>query len=372
MKTSAEERAWTCAYLGFVTVPSDRAHCVHILSMCDALVSAGHDTELLAHPSDVETATPREIRTRFGLENTPRITWIPSDGRRLVRSGRVLAQSYRAGRRHPRAYTRKALPALGALLGRAHGVILELHQTEMTRADRIAFSLARHSRRLRIVCISSSLARLIAERYRLDESTLVVAQTGHNLPIRRDYHAESAKGRRLVAMYVGTFAPGRGLETIFQLAQRHPGVDFIVIGGAAPTDQLTANVEVRVRVPHGEVPELLGRADVLLMPYTRNAQLPGGGGRTAEYCSPLKMFEYLSTGRSIIASNLPSIAEILKHESNCLLVDPESVDEWSAALARLASDPALRERLSRGAAATAERHTLERRLRKIFDEARIQ
>ena len=69
--------------------------------------------------------------------------------------------------------------------------------------------------------------------------------------------------------------------------------------------------------------------------------LPDGGGGTAEYCSPLKMIEYLSAGRSIIASNLPSIAEIMVDESNCLLVEPESVDEWCAAVARLASDAAL-------------------------------
>jgi glycosyltransferase involved in cell wall biosynthesis len=370
MRTSAQERTRSCAYLGFVTVPSGFAHCVHILSMCDALVTAGYDTELLAYPNGAETASLDEIRARFGLKNTPRITWIPESRSRLGRIARTLTESYRAGRRHSQAYTRKALPALGALLGGAESVVLELHQTDMPRAERIAFGLARHSRRFRIVCISSPLARLIAEKYGLEESALIVEQTGHSLPIRYDYDAKSAESRRLVAMYVGSFAPVRGVGTVFQLAELHPGVDFIVIGGTVSSDRLPANVDVRDRVPHAEVSGLLSQADVLLMPYTRACQLPGGDGRAAQCWSPLKMFEYLSAGRSIIASDLPSIAEILTDESNCLLVSPESLDEWSAAFTRLASDSLLRTRLSRGAAETAEHHTLERRLGRIFGEVR--
>ncbi len=370
METSAEERAWTCVYLGFVTVPSGFAHCVHILSMCDTLVTTGHPTELLAHPNGVEAVAPDEIRRRYGLHNTPQITWIPESKSRLARIARTLLESHRAGRRHSQAYSRKALPALGALIGGVESVVVELHQTDMPRAERIAFGLARRSRRFRIVCISSPLARLIAEQYGLDESALIVEQTGHNLPIRYDYDAYSAESRRPVAMYVGSFAPVRGVDTVFRLAERHPGVDFIAIGGTVASDRLPDNVEVRDRVPHADVPELLSQADVLLMPYARACQLPGGDGRAAQCWSPLKMFEYLSAGRSIIASNLPSIAEILTNESNCLLVAPESIDEWSAALSRLASDSSLRMRLSRGAAETAEYYTLERRLARIFNEVR--
>jgi glycosyltransferase involved in cell wall biosynthesis len=171
-------------------------------------------------------------------------------------------------------------------------------------------------------------------------------------------------------MYVGTFAPGRGLETIFELARRNPDVDFVVVGGQAPPGQIPSNATVQGRVPHADVPGLLSQADILLMPYTKGAMLHNGSGGTAEYCSPLKMIEYLSAGRSIIASNLPSIAEILVHESNCLLVGPESVDEWSAAMERLKHDAELRVRLARGAAQTAEHHTIRGRVGRILEHAR--
>jgi glycosyltransferase involved in cell wall biosynthesis len=108
------------------------------------------------------------------------------------------------------------------------------------------------------------------------------------------------------------------------------------------------------------------------MPYTKGAMLPDGGGGTAEYCSPLKMIEYLSAGRSIIASNLPSISEILVDGSNCLLVDAESGEEWSAALERLEHDAALRAHLAHGAAQTAGQHTILGRVGRILERVGTQ
>ena len=49
-----------------------------------------------------------------------------------------------------------------------------------------------------------------------------------------------------------------------------------------------------------------------------------------------------------------------------LLVDPDSVQEWSAALERLEHDARLRAHLAHGAAETAGRHTNLGRVHRIF------
>jgi glycosyltransferase involved in cell wall biosynthesis len=210
---------------------------------------------------------------------------------------------------------------------------------------------------------------MVAREYGLPESSLIVEHTGSSFAVHRDYGPSSGDGRRLLAMYVGTFAPGRGLETMFALAERHTGVDFCLVGGQEYPGELPSNVSLQPAVSHADVPELLSRADILLMPYTRGTMLPDGHGGTAEYCSPLKMFEYLSAGRSIIASDLPSIAEVLVDGSNCLLVDPDSIEQWSAALSRLESDPRLRETCAQSAAGTAEDHAMVDRVKRIVGEA---
>jgi glycosyltransferase involved in cell wall biosynthesis len=359
----------TCAFVAFEPM-KDSAHTVYILETCDALVTYGLDTELLMYPPDgVETPTAADLREHYGLSNTLRISWIPRDANRWVERLRLIVESFRASRSCAYAYTTRPLAALGALIGGARDVILEFHIVVKPRHDQLAFGLIRRSKRLRVVCVSRRLAELIAVQSGFDESAIIVEHNGATFPICHDYSVDSAEGRRLCAMYVGTFAPGRGLETIFDLAERDPDVDFVVVGGEAPPRRLPSNVTVRGRVAHADVPGLQSQADILLMPYTKDAELPDGKGGTAEYCSPLKMIEYLSAGRSIIASDLPSISEIMVNESNSLLVDPESVDEWFAAVQRLKHDAGLRAHLARGAAETAEQHTALGRISRILEHA---
>ncbi len=344
----------------------DWAHTVHILAMWDALTKSGIETELLAYPGEDGIPSGAELRTRYALSNTPDIAWLPRENKWIARL-RLAIRSAREGGRRSFAYTTRALPALGALLGGSPAVFLEFHMPIQARHDQVAFALARRSKRLHIVCISRRLAEMIAEQYGLEVSSIIVEHSGHDLAVARDYRASSALGRRLRATYVGTIAPGRGAEMVIETAKRHPDVDFTLAGpGEPPGAAVPDNVRLMPAVPHSEVRELLLQADVLLMPYTRGAMLEDGFVGTAEYCSPLKMVEYLAAGRAIISSDLPSIAEVMVDESNCLLVDSESADAWSTAMGRLKRDPELRERLALGAAESAEEHTDIGRVERMF------
>ncbi len=65
--------------------------------------------------------------------------------------------------------------------------------------------------------------------------------------------------------------------------------------------------------------------------------------------SPLKIFEYMSHGKPIIATDLPVIREVLEHDRNALLAPSGDLNAWEHALRRLVEDPALREHLGGGA-----------------------
>jgi len=347
----------------------DWAHTVHVLAMWDALEASGVDTELLMYPDDGVMLSGDELRAHYLLAHTPRVAWVPFDENRGVRVLRVLTRSLRAAHGCSFAYTTRALPALGALLGGAPRVFLEFHMPLGTKSGKAALALARRSKRLQVVCISKRLAEIVTELYSLDLGDIIVEHSGHSFTVRDDY-APGPAGRRMSAVYVGTFAPGRGLETVIAVATRHPDTDFILVGpGEPPEGSVPSNVELRPPVAHADVPGLLAGADVLLMPYTRDTMLPDGNGGTAEYCSPLKMVEYLSAGRAIISSNLPSISEVMIDEANCLLAAPDSVEEWSAAMTRLETDADLRVRLSHGAAETGRHHTNLQRVSRIFGDS---
>jgi len=44
--------------------------------------------------------------------------------------------------------------------------------------------------------------------------------------------------------------------------------------------------------------------------------------------SPLKLFEYMASGRPIVSTDIPTISKILKHEYNAMLAKPNNMTIW--------------------------------------------
>jgi len=86
----------------------------------------------------------------------------------------------------------------------------------------------------------------------------------------------------------------------------------------------------------------------------------------AYYMSPIKMFEYMAAGRAIIATNLPSIREVLT-DDNAVLIENSEPKVIATAIEKLAQDPDLRARLGQNAKRDAQEFTLEKRVKKIIE-----
>ena len=160
----------------------------------------------------------------------------------------------------------------------------------------------------------------------------------------------------LIAGYVGrlhTMAMDKGAGLLVDALAQIDGVALALVGG--PDDQAEA---LRARwiahglpenrflyagqVAPGRVPLYLRALDIAAMPFPWTEHF-------AWYASPIKLFEYMAAGCAIVASDLPSTAEVVTDGETALLVPPSDVDALAAAIQRLGSDPALRATL--GAAA---------------------
>ena len=64
------------------------------------------------------------------------------------------------------------------------------------------------------------------------------------------------------------------------------------------------------------------------MPYANEVSIRAKDINTANYCSPLKMFDYLAAGKVIMSSKLDGICEILKHNRNSIIVKKYDKNVW--------------------------------------------
>lgn len=99
--------------------------------------------------------------------------------------------------------------------------------------------------------------------------------------------------------------------------------------------------------------------DILLMPFPYNQHY-------AYYMSPLKMFEYMASKRPIIATDLPSAREILS-EKNAVLIKPDSPEDLARGIKCVLDDNELADKISSRAFQDVQRFTWDQRAEKIIN-----
>jgi glycosyltransferase involved in cell wall biosynthesis len=170
--------------------------------------------------------------------------------------------------------------------------------------------------------------------------------------------------------YAGHLYSWKGVDLLLRAVAMVPAAKALIVGGhqrepdLARVKTLATELGIAERVTFtglvapAEVPAHLTRAMVLVLPNPASAI-------STLYTSPLKLFEYMAAGRAIVASDLPSIREIVRDNEEALLVEPGNAEALAAAFARLIHDRALAERLARAAHSAAPEYTWARRAEKL-------
>lgn len=118
------------------------------------------------------------------------------------------------------------------------------------------------------------------------------------------------------------------------------------------------NVMILGQRPYKEMPLFLKAADVLVLPNSAKEEI------SRLYTSPLKLFEYMASGRPIIASDLPSVREIL-NPTNALLIIPDDPKLLAEKIQILLSDKNLQFSLAAQALELAKKYTWQARAENI-------
>lgn len=358
------------------------------MKMCQAFVQGGHDLELLApRRRDWSLSTSEELADHYGLSTAFPVTYLPWPGdwgKVLFRALAALSARRRTG---SLVYSR-CLPT-AVLASRLNmPVIWEHHQMIETTAQKRYLKWLSRSRNLHgVVVISEALKRDFLKRFErsLVRSPVLVAHDGVDLERFCEMPSRGDARRQLgmpedcfIAGHFGHLYPGRGIELIFELARNSPDVDFLLVGGAQKdigdrkrqaADLGLTNVRFVGFVSNAELPVYYAACDALLMPYQRHVAVSGGGD-TAGYMSPMKMFEYMATGRVILASDLPVLREVLD-ESKAALCDPEDISHWTETLKKAKADRGWGQALAANALKGVRPFTWKRRVANILRDTGV-
>ena len=215
---------------------------------------------------------------------------------------------------------------------------LKLHNSSRILDKILSYITIKYSKSIyfvKLITISQSLKRAWQVKG-FPENKLFFYHDGFELTKFQDKipSAQARKSLNLnlnkkLIVYTGSLYEDREIDNIIYLAQQFSNANFMVIGGPNESkvyfqklaSQLGLNNIIFMGyVPHKDVPLYLFASDILLALWSDKVP-------TIKYCSPLKVFEYMATGRTIISHGYDVIKEVLKDNENCLLVKPNSQND---------------------------------------------
>jgi len=173
---------------------------------------------------------------------------------------------------------------------------------------------------------------------------------------------------RPVVVYTGGLLAWKGVEVLIDAASElGDGVQVVIAGGMdADVERIRryaaglGAVRIDGYQPAGRVPLYLAAADVGVVPNRSRPAI------SARYTSPLKVFEAKAVGLPLVASDLPSLREVLG-EDEAVFVAPDDAHALAAGIQRLLGDGPDRARRSARMRALAPEHTWDARAARILD-----
>jgi glycosyltransferase involved in cell wall biosynthesis len=326
-----------------------------------ALVELGHTVDLVTYPFGKDVSIPglrvfRSLRPPFVREVRigPSLAKIPLDALlALTVLRRALSDRYDAVHSHEEG------SFIGVVLAAALGIphLYDMHSSLPQQLTNFAFSRSRVLRRIFevlerfvirrsrvVIVICPHLEETVRSIDRAVPTVLIenspgsgdtpAAGSGHR--IRQDLGLSDTTP---VVLYTGTFEAYQGLDLLFAAAayvtKRRPDVRFVLAGGrpdqidAARAGARAAGLGDAVifagQRPADEIPAFLDAADALVSP------------RSSGTNTPLKIYQYLRSGRPIVATRLLTHTQVL--DDAVAYLSDATPEGFGAAILEALADP---------------------------------
>lgn len=364
-------------YISLMRLPTERAHGLQIMQNCEAFAAAGYDVTLWVSR---RWNTPQMRRITdpyayYGIERNFRIRRLPcldffplfpaeSAGARFAFY--LLMLSYALSMllrmlfaRADVYYSRdEFLLALLSWLKPKGSLAYEAHLFPSSGRG-AALQRTVCGRVGSVIAITPQLRDDLVEMRKADASRIISAHDG----IRRarfETLPDTIEARRRLGWDANAFIVGyvgslkmigmdKGVGTLLAAVANAEGAQLALVGGQSADALALKRQWTELGLPDerffhlghvqpGDVPLYLRAFDVCAMPHPATSQF-------ARYTSPLKLFEYMASAGAIVASDLPGWSDVLQNGETALLVPPDNVAAWSAAICALQRDSELRRKL---------------------------
>ncbi len=330
-------------YLHYADIYSNKANLTQVVSMCNAFNLNGVEIHLvLNNPKKVPKENAIDIlRKQYGESINFNIILNSSSVTRFNRIGKYFNTGYYnklIKEVSPDICFARSPLMMKACIAAKINYVYETHNSLLHEGSKLlsrywTYILKKEikkNRLLKLITISHNLKAYFLH-HGFQDNKIIALHDGFQKEMFK-YKIEQSEARKTlnlplnkkIVLYSGSLYPDREVESILKLASELPDTLFVVVGGPnknvfyyrtlAETKNLKNIVFAGIE-PHQRIPQYLFAADVLLAIWSK--EVP-----TINFCSPLKLFEYMAAERTIVAHGFPTIKEVLSEKRNAILSEP--------------------------------------------------
>ncbi|MFO8033143.1 MAG: glycosyltransferase [Desulfohalobiaceae bacterium] len=326
-------------YISTAEIPSQSANSINIMSSCSAMAELGHEVALCVPNS--RNKYRKDIFSFYGLPSCFDILHLPCP---TIPGGRYLYCCYlnKAARKFkPDILFGRYRRGLIALSGKGWPFVLEMH-TVIRNNEKRKYSELKEITKSKNFLALITITQKMAEHFQclpfpeLTPDKIFVAPNGSDtrFELKPVKLPRNTSGWQIG--YAGSLKAQKGMELISHIAKGLPEHDFHIFGGDDNSieewRQLMpwSNVHFHGFVPPGKLPSWLVSLDICLLPNQQVAR-----NRPGEIISsPLKLFDYMSLGKAIIASDFKEIRENIS-DREALLLPYDQAQAWIETIKKL-------------------------------------
>jgi glycosyltransferase involved in cell wall biosynthesis len=376
-------------YIANTRLPTEMAHGLQVMKMCEAFVKNGAELELVVplrfHTFELGKRDAFEyykidkifkIKKIFSLDLTPLNRYLgPVSSLIQALSFSFFVFIYllfnpviRQGKKPDIIYSRDRF-SLFCISFFKKNTVFEIHKIHRT----LDIGISKRAKKL--ITITKGLEKELIKRGIRKEKILIAPDAidfedfetnKTKKECREELNLSIAKK---IVVYTGHLYKWKGVGTL-ALASKFLEKDTIVIivGGIKwylsnfkkfVKKNNLKNILILGYQDYSKIPYYLKAGDCLVLTGTKKSKT------SKQYTSPMKMFEYMASNRPIVASDLPSFREAL-NGNNSILIEPDNPRVLADGIKKVLKNKNLAQKISEEAYKDVQKYTWDNRAKKIL------
>ena len=361
-------------YLFNSSIPSYNANSLQVANMCQELSVNGNDVTLITPGTGLKKSISKHygFKKSFNLIKIKRFKTFP---RGLNYYWYSISSILKSNKFRPEIFITRNYFTLFLLILLRKKIIFEIH-TDLKFEGRINrfiyenFKILNSKKIVNLIFITNALRQHFVKKYNLKLYRTSILSSASNI---KNYQPQKISNKNIKIGYFGLVDDSRGFSFICKLSRIDNLNEYYIYGGSK---EFIRNMKKKVTnknlflnsyKSYKKMKNLMKEMDILILPYKKKVTAAGNIGDISKYTSPMKLFDYLASGKVIIVSSLKVLKEVLTPNKNCIFVDNLNIFIWKNEILKLKNNLNKMYIMSKNNYYLSKQFTYKKRIKKLLE-----